>query len=131
MHILQVYPTIDAVCNKFKAQPINPELAQQAAVMATQYGVAYQQPAASSKAPSAYPQDPAYGAAAGASQYSQAAYATNPYANGQYPVHAQPGYAGQPYAAAAANGAAASGEALRVQLTELVLVIPSGPLCVK
>lgn len=105
--MLQVYPTIDAVCNKFKAQPVNPELAQQASAMAAQYGAAYPHAAAPSKAASAgYQQDPTYAAAA--SQYAAGGYAAGAYGNGQYPAHAQPGYAAQPYAAAAANGAAAS-----------------------
>lgn len=111
--MLQVYPSIDAVCNKFKAQPVNPELAQQAAAMASQYGTAYQQPAAPPKAAATgYQHDPAY--AAGAPQYAAGAYAAGPYANGQYAAHAQPGYAAQPYAAAAANGAAPSNGGLPI-----------------
>lgn len=75
-HCTQVYPTLDAVCNKFKSQPIAPQLAEQAkqaAAVGPQYGAPYQATAAQATAPAAAYQHPAY--AAGASQYLPGAYA--------------------------------------------------------
>ena len=100
--MLQVVSTIDAAIDKFKRNPVPPEM--QAG--APQHQAPYQQfPTAGATAVPGY-EDPqaAYPAAAGATApYAGAAYNAAPYSQGQYGAYPQQPYQ-QPYAAAAAQG---------------------------
>ena len=92
---LQVFTSIDGVIDKFKRQPVPPEIAQAAPVH--QPDVYQQHPAAAAAAypaaqPAAYP----------AAQYAAPAYNAGAYPNAQYAAYLQQQYQ-QPYAAAA-NG---------------------------
>lgn len=95
----QVFSTIDAAIDKFKRQPVNPDMQQ-----AVPSQPAYPYPVAGAAA-GAYPA-PSYQAAA--AQYAGAPYDASAYAAGQYPAYPQQQYQ-QPYAASAsANGAVAT-----------------------
>lgn len=99
--LLQVYSTIDGAIDRFKKQPINPEMQQ---AMPSHPQPAYQYPATGTAA-APHP-DPAYQAAAAGPQYAGVPYDANAYASGQYAAYPQQYQ--QPYAAAAANGTAAA-----------------------
>ena len=96
-----MFSSIDGAIDKFKKQPVNPEM-QQAMPLHPQ--AAYPYPVAGATA-AAYP-DPSYQAAPGGAQYAGAPYDANAYAGGQYAAYPQQYQ--QSYGAAAANGSAAA-----------------------
>ena len=96
---VQVYSTIDGAIDRFKKQPVNPEMQQ---AMPSQHQPAYAYPAAAASYP-----DPAYQAAAVGAQYAGVPYDATAYSNGQYAAYPPQQYQ-QPYAGAAATDGSAA-----------------------